>query len=97
MRLPQIHAGSRSDLPKPILLVQCGRPGPEERWHPVLLHGLEVPQRANEEGLVSLAMDSGGLEKHGGVSTFLINGLQIRLLADQDGPGIPTVHGLYGG
>ena len=43
------------------------------------------------------ALDSGGLGKHGGVRTFLVNGFQVRLLANQDGPGIPTVHGLYAG
>ena len=50
-----------------------------------------------EEGLVPPAMDSGGPGKHGGVGTFLIDGFQVGLLADQDGPGITTVHGLYGG
>ena len=50
-----------------------------------------------EEGHIPPAADSGGLGKHGRVSTFLINGFQVRLLADQDGPRIATVHGLYGG
>ena len=50
-----------------------------------------------EERLVPLASDSGGLGKYGGVGTFLVNGLQIRLLADQNGPRITTVHGLHGG
>ena len=68
-----------------------------KKEYSAFLRGLQAPQCANEEGLVSLAIDSGGLGKHGGVSAFLINGLQIRLLADQDGPGIPTVHGLYCG
>ena len=42
-------------------------------------------------------MDSGGPGKHGGVSAFLVNGFQVRLLADQDGPGITAVHSLYSG
>ena len=50
-----------------------------------------------EEGLIPPATDSGGPGKHGGVSAFLVNGFQVRLLADKDGPGIATVHGLYGG
>ena len=50
-----------------------------------------------KEGLVPPAMDSGGPGKHGRVSTFLVNGFQVRLLADQDDPGITTVHGLYSG
>ena len=50
-----------------------------------------------EEGLVPPAMDLGGPGKHGGVSTFLINGFQVRPLADQDGPRIATVHSLHGG
>ena len=56
-----------------------------------------MPQCACEEGLVPPAMDSGGPGKHGGVSAFLVNGFQVGLLADQDGPVITTVHGLYGG
>ena len=42
-------------------------------------------------------MDAGGPGKHGGVGTFLIDGFQVGLLADQDGPRIATVHSLYGG
>ena len=56
-----------------------------------------MPQHMYEEGLVPHATDSGGPGKHGRVSTFLIDGFQVRLLADKDGPGIATVHGLYGG
>ena len=56
-----------------------------------------MPQCAYKEGLVPPATDSGGPGKHGGVSTFLVNGFQVGLLADQDGPRITTVHGLYGG
>ena len=97
VRTPQRYAGSRSDSSEPIPFVQHGHPGPEERWYSAFLHGLQVPQCANEEGLVPPASDSGGLGKHGRVSTFLINGFQVKLLANQDGPRIPTVHGLYGG
>ena len=79
----------------PVSLVQCGHPGPEERRHSAFLRGLQASQRVNE-GLISLATDSGGLEKHGWFGTFLINGFQVRLLADQDGPRIATVHGLHG-
>ena len=92
-----LRDGSRSDSSEPIPLVQHGHPGPEERWYSAFLHGLKVPQCMNEEGIISLAMDSGGLGKHGGVSAFLTNRLQTRLLADQDGSGIPTVHGLNSG
>ena len=55
-----------------------------------------MPQHVYEEGLVPPAMDSGGLGKYGGVGTFLVNGLQIRLLADQDDPRITTVHSVHG-
>ena len=78
-------------------MVQRSCSGPEERWYPVVLRGLQVPQCAYEEGLVPTATDSGGPGKHGGVSTFLIDGFQVRLLADQDGPRIAAVHGLYSG
>ena len=61
------------------------------------LCGLQTPQHTYEEGLVPPAMDLGGPGKHGGVSAFLIDGFQVRLLADKDGLGITTVHGLYGG
>ena len=46
---------------------------------------------------LNVCMDSGGPGKHGGVGTFLVDGFQVRLLADQDGPRIATVHSLYGG
>ena len=42
-------------------------------------------------------MNSGGPGEHGRVSTFLINGFQVGFLADQDGPGITTVHSLHHG
>ena len=32
-----------------------------------------------------------------GIGAFFVNGFQVRLLADQDGPRIATVHGLHGG
>ena len=47
-----------------------------------LLRGLQAPQRAYKEGLIPFAPHSGGLGKHGGVGTFLINGFQVGLLAD---------------
>ena len=78
-------------------MVQCSCSGLEEGRYPAFLHGLQTPQRAYEEGLVPPAMDSGGPGKHGGVSTFLIDGFQVRLLADKVGLGITTVHGLYSG
>ena len=56
-----------------------------------------MPQHMYEEGLIPPAMDSGGPGKHGGVSASLIDGFQVRLLADKDGPRIATVHGLNGG
>ena len=66
-------------------------------WNPAVLSGLQVPQCTYEEGLIPPAMDSGGPGKHSRVSAFFIDGFQVRLLADQDGPGITTVHSLYGG
>ena len=91
------HAGSRSDSSKPIPMVQHGCSGPEEGWYPAVLCGLQGPQCGYEEILVPPAMDSGGPGKYGGVSAFLVNGFQVRLLADQDGPRIAAIHGLYGG
>ena len=46
----------------------------------MFLCGLQVPQRMYKEGLVPPAPDSGGSGKHGGVSAFLINGFQVRIL-----------------
>ena len=63
----------------------------------MVLRGLQAPQCTYDEGLVPPATDSGGPGKHGGVSTFLVDGFQVRLLADQDGSRITAVHGLYGG
>ena len=48
-----------------------------------------------KKGLVPPATHSGSPGKHGRVSAFLIDGFQVRLLADQDGPRITAVHGLY--
>ena len=97
MCLPLGYAGSRSDSSEPIPMVQCGHSGPEEGWYPAFLCELQVPQHAYEEGLVPPATDSGGPVKHGRVSAFLVNGFQVRLLADKDGPDITTVHSLYTG
>ena len=80
--LPQRYAGRRNDLSESIPMVQCSCFGPEEGWYPAFLRGLQVPQCAYEEGLVPFAPHSGGLGKHGRVSTFLVNGFQVRLLAN---------------
>ena len=42
-------------------------------------------------------MNSGGPGEHGWFDSFLIDGFQVRLLVDQDGPRITTVHGLHHG
>ena len=97
MRLSPGHAGSRSDSSEPIPMVQHCHSGPEEGQYPAVLRGLQAPQCTYEEGFVPPAMDSGGPGKYGGVSAFLVDGFQVRLLADQDGPRISTVHGLYVG
>ena len=78
-------------------MVQCGCPGPEEGQHTAFLRRLQVPQCTYKERFVPPATDSGGPGEHGGVSAFLIDGFQIRLLADQDGPGITAVHSLHRG
>ena len=88
------YAGSRSNSSEPIPMMQCGCPGLKEGWYPVILHGLQMPKCVYEEGLIPPATDSAGPGKHGRVSTFLVNGFQVRLLADQDGPGITAVHSL---
>ena len=75
-------------------MVQCGCPGPEEGWHTVFLCRLQVPQCTYKERFIPPATDSGCPGEHGRVGTFLIDGFQIRLLADQDGPGITAVHSL---
>ena len=81
MCLPQGYAGSRSDSSEPIPIVQCGCLGLEEGWYSALLHGLQAPQCAYE-GLVPFAPHSDGLGEHGRVSSFLVNGFQVGLLAD---------------
>ena len=78
-------------------MVQHGCPGPEKGQHPAFLCRFQAPQCAYEERFVPTATDSEGPGEHGGVSAFLIDGFQIRLLADQDGLGITAVHGLYHG
>ena len=95
--LSQGYAGSRGDSSEPIPMVQHSCPGLEEERYPVFLCGFQTPKCAYEERFVPPAMNSGGPGEHGGVSTFLINGFQVRLLADQDGPRITTVHSLHRG
>ena len=57
-----------------------------------------MPQHVEEEGFIPFAPHSGGVVKHGGVSTFLINGFQKeRLLVNQDGSRVAAIHGLHGG
>ena len=97
MHLPQGHAGGRSNLSKPIPMVQCNCLGPEERQYSACLCALQASQCAYKEGLVPFALHPGGLGKHGGVGTFLINGFQVGHLANQDGTRIATVHSLHGG
>ena len=77
------YAGSRSDSFEPIPMVQRSCPGPEEGWYSAFLRGLQMPQCAYEEGLVPPATDLGGPGKHGRVSAFLVDGFQVRLLADK--------------
>ena len=43
------------------------------------------------------APHSGDAGKHGRVSTFLINGFQVRLLANQDYTGVAAIHSLHSG
>ena len=43
------------------------------------------------------APHSGGIGKHGRVGAFLINGFQVRLLANKDGSQVTAIHSLYGG
>ena len=97
MHLSQGYAGGRGDSSKPIPMVQCGCSGSEEGQHPAFLRGLQVPQCMYEERFVPTATDSGGHGEHDRVSAFLNDGFQVRLLADQDGPRITTVHGLQSG
>ena len=63
-------------------MVQCCGLALEEGWYSALLCQFQAPQHMDEEGLVPFAPHPGGLGKHGGVGTFLINGFQVGLLAD---------------
>ena len=84
-RITPGHAGCRCDLSKPITVVQRGGTGKEKRWHHSLLCQFKASQRADEEGFIPSAPHPRGIVKHGGVSTFLVNGFQVRLLANKDG------------
>ena len=63
-------------------MVQCCGLGPEEGWYSVLLCRFQMPQRTDKEGFVPFAPHPGGIGKHGGVGTFLVNGFEVGLLAD---------------
>ena len=97
MCLSQGYAGVWGDSSEPIPMVQCGCSGPEEGWHAAFLRRFQAPQCVHEERFIPTATYSGGPGEHGGVGAFLIDGFQIRLLADQDGPGITAVHCFHHG
>ena len=97
MHLTLRYAGDGGNPSKPITVVQCCGLGPEEGWYSVLLCQFQTPQHIDEEGFLPFAPHSGGIGKHGRVSTFLVNGFQVRLLANQDHSGITTIDGLHGG
>ena len=92
----QGYAGSRSNLYEPITMVQCSGLGPEEGWYSALLCQFQMPQHTDKEVFIPFAPHSGGIGKHGRVSTFLINGFQVKLLTNQDGSRF-TIHGLHSG
>ena len=97
MRLSQGYSGGWGNSSEPMPMMQHGCPGSEEGRHTAFLRRFQAPQCAYEERFIPTAMDSGGPGEHGGVGAFLIDGFQIRLLADQDGPGITAVHSLHRG
>ena len=97
MHLSQGYAGVWGNSSKPIPMVQHGCLGLEEGRHTAFLHRLQAPQCVHKERFVPTAMDSGGPGEHGRVDAFLIDGFQIRLLADQDGPRITAVYCFHHG
>ena len=63
------YAGGRGDSSKPIPMVQCGCPGPEEGWHPAFLHGLNARMRKD---LYPLPQIQNALESMAGLAHFLL-------------------------
>ena len=84
-------------MPQPVPMVQYGGAGAEKGWITALLCGLPQAQCMYQEGLVSLAMDSGGTGEYGGYCAFFQDGFQEQILANKDGAQIPGIHSFYSG
>ena len=95
--LTLVYAGCGGDMPKPVPMVQHGGARVEKGWITVLLCRLLQAQCTYQEGLVSLAMNSGSIEKYGRHHTFFHDGFQEQILASKNGARVPAVHSFYCG
>ena len=67
------HSGicwSRGDTPQPVPMLQHGGASAEKGWISALLCRLPQAQCMYQEGLISLAVNSGSAAEYGGCCTF---------------------------
>ena len=94
------HSGTcwmRGDTPQPIPMVQCSGASVEKGWITMLLCRLLQAQCTYQEGLVSLAANSGSTGEYGGCCALLHDGFQEQILASKNGTLVPAVYHFYCG
>ena len=94
-RLTQGYAGCGGNMPQPVPMVQCGGASVEKGWITVLLCRLLQAQCTYQEGLVSLAANSGSTGEYGRHCTFFHSGFQEQILASKNGTRVAAVHSFY--
>ena len=84
-------------MPQPLPMVQCGGVGVEKGQITTPLCRLTQAQRVYQEGLVSLAMNSGSVGEYCRCHALLQDGFQERILASKDGTQVPAIYCFYHG
>ena len=90
-------AGCGGDTPQPVPMVQCSGASVGKGWITVLLCRLLQAQCTYQEGLISLAMNSGSAGEYGECHAFFHDGFQEQILACENGTRVPAVYSFYCG
>ena len=83
--LIQGHAGCGGDMPQPVPMVQHSGASVEKGWITTLLCRLLQAQHTYQEGLISLAMNSGSTGEYGRQCALLHNGFYEWILVSKEG------------
>ena len=84
-------------MTQPVPMVQCSGATVDKGQITALLCRLPQAQHTYQEGLISLAMNSGSAGQFGRHHTFFQNGFQEQILASKNGTGVPAIHSFYHG